>query len=75
MESVLIVQATRPGRYVIQGLLVTYLLGSARYTDYARTQFMVCAYTTAARAAFAQNAVGCEAQTPPPPPKTWPLMP
>lgn len=72
MEPALIVQAARPGRYVIQGLLVTYQLGSARYTDYARTQFVVCAYATAqATRRAAQHAVGCAAHVPPPP-ATWP---
>ncbi len=72
MEPALIVKAAQPGQYVIRGLLVTYQLGSAHYTDYARTEFVVCAYGAmqAVRRASSQLS-GCGAHIPPPP-KTWP---
>lgn len=66
-EPALIAEPVRPGRYVIEGLLVTYQWGQKRYTDYARTQFVLCAYRTASQA----KQRGCSINVPPPP-SVWP---
>ena len=66
-EPVLIVKATVPGKYVIDGLLVTYRWNGDLYADYARTQFVVCAYATAALA----KASSCTNAGISPPPPTY----
>lgn len=66
-EPVVMVQPTRPGRYVVEGLLVTYQWGAQRYTTYVRQPFVVCAYRTKQEA----QTGGCSAAINPPP-TVWP---
>jgi hypothetical protein len=40
------VSPTKPGNYVVNGLMITYKIGSSEHTDYLRDQFEVCEGTT-----------------------------
>ena len=62
-EPELVVDVTKPGRYIIDGLLVTYRWGHLQFTDYARTEFVLCAYRTELQVKHAD----CSARLPPPP--------
>ncbi len=64
VEPILMVQPTKPGRYIIKGLFITYKWAGIRYTDYVPMQFVVCAATTTAR--LPKNG-GCGANVPLPP--------
>lgn len=66
-EPAVIVRPTRAGRYVVQGLLVTYQWGNQRYTTYVRQGFVVCAYRTNHEV----KSRGCSS-TITPPPLVWP---
>lgn len=63
-EPELVVEPTKPGRYIIDGFLVTYGWDHTQFTDYARTQFVICAYQTAQKA----KRSGCSVNKVPPPP-------
>jgi hypothetical protein len=61
VQPVIAVQATKPGVFVIQGLLVTYLWHGHRFTDYFPDQIVICS----------DSACPPSDQIPPPP-RQWP---